>query len=76
MGTVTTEQSFNLRDLATLNDSVSLVCSTNGDFCGKKEFVLKYNSKIIPFTKLPKGWTYSTASRVLSIDPFLVTEFG
>ncbi len=76
MGTVKTVQSFNLRNLATLNDSVSLVCSTNGDFCGEKEFFLKYNSKIIPFSQLPKGWTYSAVTRVLSIDPLSVTETG
>ncbi len=76
MGTVTNVQSFKLVDLATLRESVSLVCSTNGDFCGEKEFVLEYNSKILPFDSLPEGWVYSSATRVLSIDPLSVTEFG
>ena len=71
-----TVQSFKLRNLSTLSDSVSLVCSSNGDFCGDKEFVLEYNSRIIPFTSLPEGWVYSSATRVLSIDPLSVTEFG
>ncbi len=37
---------------------------------------MKYNSKVIPFTSLPEGWAYSSSSRVLSIDPLQVTEFG
>jgi len=37
---------------------------------------LEYNSRVIPFTSLPEGWIYSTATRVLSIDPLSVTEFG
>jgi len=76
LGTVTTVQSFKLVDLAILRESVSLVCSYDGDFCGEKEFVLEYNSKVIPFNSLPEGWVYSSATRVLSIDPLSVTEFG
>jgi hypothetical protein len=75
LGTVKTVQSFKLRNLSTLSDSVSLVCSSNGDFCGDKEFVLEYNSRIIPFTSLPEGWAYSEVSGVLTIDPLSVTEF-
>ena len=37
---------------------------------------MEYNSRVILFTSLPEGWIYSTATRVLSIDPFSVTEFG
>jgi hypothetical protein len=38
--TVTTVQTYTLRDVQTLNDSVSLACSAIGDFCGVKELFL------------------------------------
>jgi len=76
LNTVTTVKSFKLVDLATLRDSVSLVCNYDGDFCGEKEFVLEYESKVIPFDSLPEGWVYSSATRILSIDPLTVTKLG
>ncbi len=73
---VTTVQSWELKDVQTLYDSVSLVCSANGDYCGLKELFLWYNNTKIPFTSLPVGWSYDPATRIVAIDPLLVTQFG
>jgi hypothetical protein len=73
LNTVAAVQTYSLRDVQTLSDSVSLACSATGDFCGVKELFLWYNSAAISFTSLPVGWSYNSATRVLSIDPLKVT---
>ena len=51
------------------NDSVSLVCSTNGDFCGAKELVLTYPNDTEINMMTSDAFRYDTAARQLVITP-------